>query len=92
MIQPTLGFLFDSYFDHFDGEFKLRVGFQIVQHAIQHRRVDVTVARITRRVARRVPDNVVTRIGDDLRTVKERNCFKIRNSNNYHSGGGRNAV
>ena len=55
-----------SHLDDFDGEFKLSVGFQIVQHAIEDCRIDVAVARIAGRVAGRVPDDVVTRIADGL--------------------------
>jgi hypothetical protein len=48
-------------------KFELSVGFQIVQHAIEHCRVHVTVARIARRVTRSVPHDVVPRVGDSLK-------------------------
>lgn len=57
---------FFAYLDHFDGEFKLRVGFEIVQHAVERCGVDVSVARVAGRVAGCVPYNVVPSIGYTL--------------------------
>lgn len=60
-----------TYFNNFDGKFELRVGFQVVQHAIEGRRVHVPVAWVAGRVTGRVSDDVVPRIGDSL--LKQRN-------------------
>lgn len=63
------------YLDDFDGEFELSVGFQVIQHAIEDGRVHVTIAWIARRVAGRVPHDVVSRISDNLKR-KGRDIFK----------------
>ena len=66
-----MGFIL-LYLDNFDSKFKLRIGLEIVKHTVEDGRVDVSVAGIARRVARRVTNNIITRIAHHLHAANER--------------------